>query len=34
MSHVIIVTGGAGGIGSSICRALAVSGHNVVIADV
>ena len=33
MSQVIIVTGGAGGIGSGICRGLADDGHKVVIAD-
>ena len=33
MSQVIIVTGGAGGIGAPICRELARQGHNVVIAD-
>ncbi len=30
----IIVTGGAGGIGSSICRSLAVFGAHVVVADI
>jgi len=33
MSQVIIVTGGAGGIGSTICRGLARGGHRVVGAD-
>lgn len=33
MSKVIIVTGGAGGIGSEICRALAADGLRVVVAD-
>ena len=33
MSQVVIVTGGAGGIGSSICRGLVADGHRVVIAD-
>src|SRR3989338_7016908 len=33
MSQVIVVTGGAGGIGSAICRGLAHDGHKVVIAD-
>ncbi len=33
MSQVIIVTGGAGGIGSAICQGLAHDGHRVVIAD-
>ncbi|HEY7164317.1 MAG TPA: SDR family NAD(P)-dependent oxidoreductase [Candidatus Binatia bacterium] len=33
MSKVIIVTGGAGGIGSDICSGLAADGLNVVIAD-
>lgn len=33
MSQVIVVTGGAGGIGSAICRGLANDGHKVVIAD-
>ncbi|MEK6613951.1 MAG: SDR family NAD(P)-dependent oxidoreductase, partial [Candidatus Binatota bacterium] len=33
MSQVIIVTGGAGGIGSTICRGLARDGHRVVVAD-
>jgi NAD(P)-dependent dehydrogenase (short-subunit alcohol dehydrogenase family) len=33
MSKVAIVTGGAGGIGAPICRALAQDGMNVVVAD-
>lgn len=33
MSQVVIVTGGAGGIGSEICRALSQDGRKVVIAD-
>lgn len=33
MDKVIIVTGGAGGIGSEICRGLAADGLNVVVAD-
>lgn len=33
MSKVIIVTGGAGGIGSEICRSLAADGLRVVVAD-
>ncbi len=33
MSQVVIVTGGAGGIGSAICRGLVDNGHRVVIAD-
>ena len=33
MSQVVVVTGGAGGIGSAICRALDEDGHNVVVAD-
>ena len=33
MSKVIIVTGGAGGIGSEICRGLAADGLRVVVAD-
>lgn len=33
MSQVVIVTGGAGGIGSSICRSLVDDGHKVIIAD-
>jgi NAD(P)-dependent dehydrogenase (short-subunit alcohol dehydrogenase family) len=33
MSQVVVVTGGAGGIGSAICRALGEDGHNVVVAD-
>ena len=31
--RVALVTGGAGGIGSAICRALAASGHRVAVAD-
>lgn len=31
--RVAFVTGGAGGIGSAICNALAAAGHNVVVAD-
>jgi meso-butanediol dehydrogenase / (S,S)-butanediol dehydrogenase / diacetyl reductase len=31
--RVVIVTGGAGGIGSAACRALAAEGANVVVAD-
>ncbi len=31
--RVALVTGGAGGIGSAICRALAEAGHRVVVAD-
>ena len=27
MSQVVVVTGGAGGIGSAVCRALAEDGH-------
>ncbi|OGP63634.1 MAG: hypothetical protein A2169_00605 [Deltaproteobacteria bacterium RBG_13_47_9] len=34
MSEVIIVTGGAGGIGSAICRELAHKGHKIVIDDI
>jgi 3-oxoacyl-[acyl-carrier protein] reductase len=33
MSKVVIVTGGAGGIGSAICQGLANDGHTVVVAD-
>ena len=33
MAQVVIVTGGAGGIGSAVCRALAQDGLNVAIAD-
>jgi 3-oxoacyl-[acyl-carrier protein] reductase len=33
MSQVIVVTGGAGGIGSALCRGLVQDGHGVVIAD-
>ncbi len=33
MSQVIVVTGGAGGIGSDLCRALAADGLKVVVAD-
>ena len=33
MSEVIIVTGGAGGIGSDICSAMAADGLSVVVAD-
>ena len=33
MDKVIIITGGAGGIGSDICRGLATDGYKVVIAD-
>ena len=33
MDKVIIVTGGAGGIGSDVCRALASDGLKVIIAD-
>ena len=33
MDKVIIVTGGAGGIGSELCRALASDGLKVVIGD-
>ncbi len=33
MSKVVIVTGGAGGIGTAICRGLANDGHTVVVAD-
>ena len=33
MPQVVIVTGGAGGIGPAICRGLVDNGHRVVIAD-
>jgi len=33
MAQVVIVTGGAGGIGSAVCKALAQDGLNVAIAD-
>src|SRR5918992_6346525 len=33
MNEVIIVTGGAGGIGSDICRGLAADGLKVIVAD-
>jgi NAD(P)-dependent dehydrogenase (short-subunit alcohol dehydrogenase family) len=33
MSRVAIVTGGAGGIGAPLCRALAEDGYSVVVAD-
>jgi len=33
MSQVVIVTGGAGGIGSAICRELSGDGHRVIVAD-
>lgn len=33
MSQVAIVTGGAGGIGAPLCRALYEDGYNVVVAD-
>ncbi len=33
MSQVIVVTGGAGGIGSEICQGLARDDHRVVVAD-
>jgi len=33
MSEVILITGGAGGIGSDICRGLAADGLSVVVAD-
>jgi 2-hydroxycyclohexanecarboxyl-CoA dehydrogenase len=32
--RVALVTGGAGGIGSAICRQLAAAGHHVAVADV
>ncbi len=32
-SRLAMVTGGAGGIGSDICRRLAAAGHHVVVAD-
>lgn len=32
--RVALVTGGAGGIGSAICRALSADGHHVVVADI
>lgn len=32
--RVAVVTGGAGGIGSAICRQLAAAGHRVAVADV
>lgn len=32
--RVALVTGGAGGIGSAICRQLAEAGHDVVVADI
>lgn len=31
--RVALVTGGAGGIGTAICRSLAASGHRIVVAD-
>jgi len=34
MNRVALVTGGAGGIGAAICRALADAGHSVAVADV
>lgn len=34
MARVALVTGGAGGIGSAICRNLAGAGHHVIVADV
>jgi len=33
MSKVILITGGAGGIGSDICRSLAADGLRIVVAD-
>lgn len=33
MSQVIIITGGAGGIGSGICRELGQDGHKIAVAD-
>ncbi len=33
MSQVVIITGGAGGIGSAICRGFANDGHTIVVAD-
>jgi 2-hydroxycyclohexanecarboxyl-CoA dehydrogenase len=33
MGRVAFVTGGAGGIGEAICRALAAAGHRVAVAD-
>jgi len=33
MSQVVVVTGGAGGIGSAVCRGLAKDGYSVVVAD-
>jgi NAD(P)-dependent dehydrogenase (short-subunit alcohol dehydrogenase family) len=33
MSQIVVVTGGAGGIGAPICRALAQDGMKVVVAD-
>jgi NAD(P)-dependent dehydrogenase (short-subunit alcohol dehydrogenase family) len=33
MSRVAVVTGGAGGIGAPLCRALSEDGYNVVVAD-
>jgi 3-oxoacyl-[acyl-carrier protein] reductase len=33
MSQVIVITGGAGGIGSAVCRGLVHDGHQVVVAD-
>lgn len=34
MNRVALVTGGAGGIGAAICRALAHAGHSVAVADI
>lgn len=34
MNRVALVTGGAGGIGAAICRALAEAGHSVAVADI